>query len=64
MSKQRIKELEAEIEKLQAKISEREEYRGYDRLCQKYEAQIKERQWAIEMYYMDDRRNDLSESQF
>ncbi len=53
MSRERIKELQGEIEKLQEKIREREDYRGYDRLCQKYEAQIKERQWAIQMYEME-----------
>ncbi len=50
MHLERIKVLEAEIEKLEEKIRNREDYYGYDKLCQKYEAQKQEKQWAIEMY--------------
>lgn len=55
MYQKRIKELQAEIEKLQEKIREREDYYGYDKLCTKYDMQIKEKIWAIEMYEMEGR---------
>lgn len=50
MNQERIKALREEIEKLQEKIRSREDYYGYDKLCKKYDAQVQEREWAIEKY--------------
>ena len=61
MYQKRIKELKEEIEKFKEKIRIREDYYGHDKLCGKYDMQIKERLWAIEKYEeMIKRGNDLS----
>ena len=59
MTRDRIKALTEEIEKLQEKIRDRESYYGYDKLCKKYDAMIQEKQWAIEMYEMRDMRGGI-----